>query len=168
MSDLLIIAFSVLLALMMMLPLYISFLKQNKQRNILKDKLRELAPHSQLKKNDFATWRKGYCLALVPEKQQLLYLHLQESSSFFQVIELDQIRLCKPVRVFRELENAEERKQIISKISLVFDQFEEQKKSKELELYDENKSGYLVNEWEVALGWSQKVNDFLKLQKGGF
>jgi len=60
------------------------------------------------------------------------------------------------------MKEGKEKRQIINKVSLVLDHLDDQKRAFEIELYDENKSDYMINEWELAQSWSQKINELKK------
>ncbi|WP_339756588.1 hypothetical protein [Algoriphagus aquimarinus] len=159
MSELTLIILSVALTVMVCLPLILNSLKQKSKGNLLKEKLKSEAQVSHLKTGDFETWREAYCIGLDQENNQLLFLNSLENETLVQKIDLSHIRLCRPIRNFRETKAGKEKRQIINKVSLVLDQFDEHTKPFTIDLYDEEKSDYMINEWELAQTWSQKIND---------
>jgi hypothetical protein len=92
----------------------------------------------------------------------LLYLYLHENGSAIQKIDLENFKTCTPIKTHREMKEGKEKRQIINKVSLVLDHLDDQKRAFEIELYDENKSDYMINEWELAQSWSQKINELKK------
>jgi hypothetical protein len=160
MSELTLIILSIALIGMVCLPLIFGYFKQKNISRALKSRLKSEADVTHLRDGDFDTWREAYCLGLDQLNGKLLFLNVMGEDSNVQKIELDQVRLCRPIRNFREVIEGKERRQIIYKISLVLDLFDEDRKPFEVELYDEDKSDYIVNEWELAQTWSKKVNDF--------
>ncbi|MDR7130319.1 hypothetical protein J2X69_002669 [Algoriphagus sp. 4150] len=162
MSELTLIILTVTLTGMVCLPLILNHFKQKNKGNLLKERLRKETQADHLKSSDFETWREAYCLGLDQENNRLLFLNLLETDNEVQKIDLSQIRLCKPNRDFREAKEGKEKRQIIKKVSLVLDQFNELNKPFEIELYDEDKSDYMINEWELAQEWSKKINELKK------
>jgi len=144
---------------MVCLPLILGHIKQKNKGNALKERLKSEAQLSHLKASDFETWREAYCIGLDQQNKQLLFMSVQDDASHVQIIDLSHVRLCKPIRNYREIKEGKEKRQIINKISLVLDQFDEHKRPFEVEIYDEERSDYIVNEWELAQTWSKKVND---------
>lgn len=144
---------------MVCLPLILNHFKQKNKGNLLKERLKSEAQVAHLKTSDFATWREAYCIGLDKENNHLLFLNSLENEVQIQKIDLSHVRLCRPIRNFREIKNGKEKRQIINKVSLVLDQFDEHNTPFTIDLYDEEKSDYLINEWELAQTWSKKVND---------
>lgn len=158
MSELTLIILSVALTGMVCLPLIFNHFKQKTKGNLLKERLKAEAQVEHLKAGDFETWREVYCLGLDQQNNQLLFLSLLENENLVQKIDLETVRLCRPTRQFRETKEGKEKRQIISKITLMLDHFDEQKSPVQLEFYDENKSDYMINEWELAQAWSERIN----------
>lgn len=158
MSELTLIILSIVLIGMVCLPLILGHFKQKSKGNLLKEQLKAETHTPHLSAQDFETWRESYCIGLDHRNSQLLYLNVLENESLVHRIDLALVRLCKPIRSYREVKEGKEKHQIINKISLVLDQFDEQQKPFEIEFYDEAKNDYIVNEWELAQAWSKKVN----------
>ncbi|MFC5625929.1 hypothetical protein [Algoriphagus winogradskyi] len=114
---------------------------------------------SHLKSGDFDTWREAYCIGLDQKNGQLLFLNSLEKGNQVQKIDLRQVRLCRPIRNFREMKVGKEKRQIIQKVSLKLDHYDEQSKPVTIEIYDEERSDYMINEWDLAQAWSQKINN---------
>ncbi|WP_339870283.1 hypothetical protein [uncultured Algoriphagus sp.] len=159
MSELTLIILSVALTVMVCLPLVLTSLKQKNKGNLLKEQLKSEAQVSHLKSGDFETWREAYCIGLDQKNNQLLFLNSMDNEKQVQKIDLSNVRLCRPIRNFREMKVGKEKRQIIQKVSLELDQFDEQTKSFTIDIYDEEKSDYMINEWELAQTWSQKINN---------
>ncbi|WP_192346864.1 hypothetical protein [Algoriphagus sp. Y33] len=159
MSELTLIIVTVALTGLVCLPLILNHFRQKSKGNLLKERLKAEMRADHLKISDFETWREAYCMGLDQKNNQLLFLNLLETNNPVQKIDLGQIRLCKPARQYREVKEGKEKRQIIQKVMLVLDQFNEQNKPLEVEIYDEEKSNYLINEWELAQKWSQKINE---------
>ena len=159
MNELSLIIFSIVLIAMVCLPLIINHFKHKNKSNLLKVRIQSEAQASHLKSSDFETWREAYCIGLDQQNNQLLFLNVLETDTKVQKIDLSQVRLCKPIKSFREIKKGKENLQIINKVSLVLDHLDEQNRPIEVELYSEDKSDYLVNEWEIAQNWSKKVNE---------
>ncbi|PZX56065.1 hypothetical protein LV84_02433 [Algoriphagus ratkowskyi] len=159
MNELTLVIISILLITMVCLPLLINHSKQKNKGNLLKEQLKSEGDASHLKARDFETWRESYCIGLDQENKQLLFLNRQETETKVQKIDLSQVRLCKPIRTFREINKGKEKIQIINKVTLVLDQFNEHIRPFEVEIYNEDLSDYLVNEWELAQTWSKKINE---------
>tara|TARA_R110002012_G_scaffold320744_2_gene545366 strand:+ start:45781 stop:46269 length:489 start_codon:yes stop_codon:yes gene_type:complete len=159
MNELTMIILSVALVGMVCLPLIISHFKQKSKGNLLKEKLKSIAQADHLKSSDFETWREAYCIGLDQSNNRLLFMNSFENDLHIQKIDLNHVRLCRPIRDFRELKEGKDRRQIINKVSLVLDQYDEHRRPFSIELYDEEKSDYMINEWYLAQTWSKKIND---------
>lgn len=159
MSELTLLILSIVLIAMVCIPLSINHFKQRIEGNLLKERLKSETQASHLKASDLETWREAYCIGLDQENKKLLFLNTLETETQVQKIDLSQVRLCKPIRSFREIKKGKERRQIINKVSLVLDKFDEHNKPFTIDLYDENKSDYMINEWELAQNWAKKVNE---------
>lgn len=159
MSTLTLIILSVALIGMVCMPLILTNIKQKRKSNLLRERLKSEFNLQDLKASDFETWRETYCIGLDQKNKQLLFLNTLENEVLVQKIDLKQVSFCKPIRKFREIKKGKEKSQIISKVTLELDQFDEHKKPFIIELFDEEKSDYLINEWELAQTWSKKVND---------
>lgn len=159
MNGLILVILSVGLIGMVCLPLLLGHYKQKRKSNLLKERLKVESEASHLKASDFHTWREAYCIGLDQRNNQLLFLNSHETNRPFQKIELGAFRLCRPIRDFREVRNGKETKRIIKKISLVLDYYDDHRKPYSIELYDEDKTDYIINEWELAQEWSKKINE---------
>ncbi|PZX56568.1 hypothetical protein [Algoriphagus chordae] len=159
MSELTVIIVSIFLIAMVCLPLIINHYKQKNKANLLKERLKSEAQVSHLNTSDFETWRETYCIGLDQHNSQLLFLNILEKDVQVHKFDLGKVRLCRPIRNFREIKEGKVKRQIINKISLVLDQFDEHMKPFEVELYDEEKNDYIINEWELAQTWSKRIND---------
>ncbi|WPR75579.1 hypothetical protein [Algoriphagus sp. NG3] len=162
MTELTLIALSVVLIGMVCTPLILGHFKQKGKGKLLKEKLSSEAQINNLKTNDFQTWREAYCIGLDQDGNQLLFLNSTDNVHQFQKIDLKQVRLCRPIRNFRQVKDGKEKRQIINKVSLVMDSYDDQNPSFTIDLYDEEKSDYLINEWEIAQEWSKKINELKK------
>lgn len=159
MSELTLIILSVTLTGMVCLPLIFNHFKQKTKGNQLKERLKAEAQVEHLKAHDFETWREAYCLGLDRQNNQLLFLNLLEKENQIQKIDLEPVRLSRPTRQFRETKEGKEKRQTISKITLMLDHFDEHKSPVQIEFYDESKSDYMINEWELAQAWSERINE---------
>jgi len=159
MSDLALGILAVVMIGMLGLPFIVNYHKQKRKNNLLKERLRSEAKVEHLPASAFQTWRDSYCIVLDPTKAELHFLNALENK--IQRIDLSQVRICRPIRTYRELNEGKESRQIIRKVSLVFDRLDEQKNPFEITLYDEFLSHFQLDEWEIALNWSKKINSFI-------
>ncbi len=162
MSELTLILLSVVLTGMVCIPLVLGHFKQKGKGQLLKEKLKSEAQINHLKTSDFQTWREAYCIGFDQEGNQLLFLNSNEHVHQFQKIDLAKVRLCRPIRNFRQVKNGKEKRQIINKVSLVMDPYDDHDPPFTIEVYDEEKSDYLINEWDIAQAWSKKINELKK------
>ena len=160
MNQLTLILLSVALIGMVCLPLILNHFKQKNKGNLLKEKLKSEAQVENLNSGDIETWRENYCMGLDQENQHLIFLNgLDEGESRLQKIDLALVRLCRPIRNFRETIHGKEKRRIINKVSLVLDRYDEQAKPFTIDMYDEDQSDYMINEWELAQSWAKRIND---------
>lgn len=156
MNQLILILLAIALIAMVCYPLLKNTFQQKSKGNTLKNRLKAETHSQHLGASDFKTWRDAYCIGLDKSNSQLLYLNLHENGSAVQTVDLQKIRICKPLKTYRE---GKEKRQIINKVSLVLSHFDDQKRPLEIELFDENRSDYMINEWELAQTWAQKINE---------